>query len=84
MDFVPGWNRPESEFREDSDPQTLQVVELSDEKFGPNGVSDDGQVLFYQASAGQSVVQGLLVRAFYIRFVLAHHLTSRCAGPWSH
>lgn len=83
MDFVPGWSKPESQFREDKDPQTLQVVELSDKNSGPNSVSSDGQVLFYHKDANDAVVQKLLLRAFYIRFVLANHLTSRCDGPWS-
>lgn len=38
VDFVPGWNRPESQFRETKDPGMLQIVELSDKKDGPNGV----------------------------------------------
>lgn len=84
MDFVPGWNKPQSQFREDMDPQMLQVVELSDKSEGPNRVSNDGQVLFYRKNSSDAVVQKLLLRAFYIRFVLANHLTSGCEGPWSH
>lgn len=81
--FVPSWNSPESDFREDKDPDTLQIVVLSDNNDGPNQVSSDGQVIFYKKDSGDAVVQKLLTRAFYIRFVLSKHLTSRCDGPWS-
>lgn len=81
--FVPSWSAPESTFREDNDPDTLQIVVLLHKKDGPNGVSKDGQVLFYQKNSSDAAVQKLLVRAFYIRFVLSKHLTSQCDGPWS-
>lgn len=81
--FVPSWNAPESTFREDNDPETLQIVVLSDKTDGPNQVSKDGQILFYQKNSSDAAVQKLLGRAFYIRFVLSNHLTSKCDGPWS-
>ena len=84
VDFIPQWSKPEAQFQEDKDPETLQIVVVSDPKDGPNAVSSDGQVIFEQKNAPDSVMQKLIPRAFYIRFVLANHLTAKCKGPWNH
>ena len=83
MVFIHQWSKPEAQFQEDKDPGTLEVVVLSGPKDGPNAVSSDGQVLFQQENASGAIVEKLLVRAFYIRFVLANHLTALCKGPWN-
>ena len=40
-------------------------------------------LFFQQTNAPDAVVQKLITRAFYIRFVLANHLTGLCNGPWN-
>ena len=67
VDFIPQWSKPEAQFQEDKDPESLQIVVLSDPKDGPNAVSNDGQVIFQQKNAPDSVMQKLIPRAFYIR-----------------
>lgn len=84
VDFIPQWNKPEAQFQEDKDPESLEIVVVSDPKDGPNAVSSDGQVIFQQKNAPDSVMQKLIPRAFYIRFVLANYLTAKCKGPWNH
>ena len=63
---VADFNGPPSEFKSDGDPNTLELVFLSNKKDGPNRVSDDGEVIFlYRASDRQQ--QGLIKKAFEIR-----------------
>ena len=65
---VPELKGPASEYRSDGDPNTLELVFLSNKKDGPSRVSDDGEVIFlYKASAGKQ--QELIRQAFEIRAV---------------
>lgn len=84
VEFIPQWSKPEAQFQEDEDSETLQIVVVSDPKDRPNAVSSDGQVIFEKKNAPDSIMQKLIPRAFYIRFVLANHLTAKCKGPWNH
>ena len=84
VDFIPQWSKPDAQFQEDKDPEPLQIVVVSEPKDGPNAVSGDGQVIFQQKNAPDSVMQKMISRAFHIRFVLANHLTANCKGPWNH
>ena len=84
VDFIPRWSKLEAQFQEDNDPESLQIVVVSEPKDGPNAVSGDGQVIFQQKNAPDSVMQKMISRAFHIRFVLANHLTANCKGPWNH
>ncbi len=84
VDFIAQWSKPESQFQEDKDPESLQIVVVSDPQGGPNAVYSDGQVIFLRKNEPDAVMRKLMPRAFYIRFVLANHLTAKCRGPWSH
>ena len=65
---VPELKGPASEYRSDGDPNTLELVFLSNKKDGPSRVSDDGEVIFlYKASARKQ--QELISQAFKIRAV---------------
>ena len=65
---VPELKGPASEYRSDGDPNTLELVFLSNKKDGPSRVSDDGEVIFlYKASARKQ--QELISQAFEIRAV---------------
>jgi len=57
---------PVSEFKPDDNPNTLQVVTLTNKNDGPSRVSDDGEVIFlYMPSDRQQ--QNLITKAFEIR-----------------
>ncbi|HET7299446.1 MAG TPA: hypothetical protein VFJ01_02235 [Oleiagrimonas sp.] len=66
---VMGLDGPSTKFKDDGDPNTLQIVFLSKKANGPSRVSPDGEVIFlYKASkAAQSK---LIQKAFELR--LAH------------
>ena len=61
-----GLGVPASEFKDDGDPDTLQVVFLSKELDGPSRVSDDGEVIFFN-NASDSEQADLFSKAFDIR-----------------
>jgi hypothetical protein len=57
---------PASEYKSDGDPNTLEIVLLTNKQDGPSRVSDDGEVIFlYKAS--QKEQQKLIEQAFKIR-----------------
>jgi hypothetical protein len=57
---------PSTEFKDDGDPNTLEVVFLTRKSEGPSRVSADGEVVFlYRASA--KVQEQLIGKAFELR-----------------
>jgi hypothetical protein len=63
---VMGLPGPASDFKDDGDPETLQIVFLDKHSDGPSRVSDDGEVIFlYKASEKKQ--QELIAQAFEIR-----------------
>jgi hypothetical protein len=62
-------NFPASEFKSDGDPNTLEVVFLTNKVDGPSRVSEDGEVIFlYKPSEKEE--QTLIEQAFRIRALL--------------
>lgn len=63
---VTGLPGPASEFQDDGDPDTLQIVFLERISDGPSRVSKNGEVIFlYRAS--EETQQKLIAEAFEIR-----------------
>jgi hypothetical protein len=61
---------PAREYKGDGDPNTLEIVFLTNKSDGPSRVSDDGEVIFlYKAS--DNTQQQLISRAFEIRIARA-------------
>ena len=61
---------PAREYKGDGDPNTLEIVFLTNKSDGPSRVSDDGEVIFlYRAS--DATQQQLISRAFEIRIARA-------------
>lgn len=59
-------NFPASEYKSDGDPNTLEVVFLTNKVDGPSRVSEDGEVIFlYKPSEKEE--QTLIEQAFRIR-----------------
>jgi hypothetical protein len=57
---------PASEYKDDGDPNTLEIVFLKQKKDGPSRVSENGEVIFlYKAS--DKAQQKLIAQAFEIR-----------------
>jgi hypothetical protein len=57
---------PASEYKDDGDPNTLELVFLEKKKDGPSRVSENGEVIFlYKAS--DKLQQKLISQAFEIR-----------------
>ncbi len=64
---VPDWTKPASDYVEDKDPDTLEVVFLQGADAGPSHVSDDGEVIFIASNATDEEQQTLTTKAFEIR-----------------
>ncbi|HEX4301204.1 MAG TPA: hypothetical protein VHZ78_00315 [Rhizomicrobium sp.] len=64
---VPDWAKPASDYIEDKDPDTLEVVFLQGADAGPGHVSDDGEVIFIAPNATDEEQQTLTTKAFEIR-----------------
>ena len=63
---VMGLDGPSTEFKDDGDPDTLQIVFLDKKSDGPSRVSPDGEVIFlYKAS--DKVQSKLIDQAFDLR-----------------
>jgi hypothetical protein len=63
---VMGINGPAKDFKDDGDPDTLQIVFLDKKSDGPSRVSPDGEVIFlYKASDKEQ--QKLIDQAFDLR-----------------
>ncbi len=61
---------PSTSFKDDGDPNTLEIVFLSKRSDGPSRVSSDGQVVFlYKAS--DKLQSELIGKAFDLRVALA-------------
>jgi hypothetical protein len=61
---------PAHEYKGDGDPNTLEIVFLTNKSDGPSRVSDDGEVIFlYKAT--DNTQQQLISRAFEIRIARA-------------
>jgi len=61
---------PAREYKGDGDPNTLEIVFLTNKSDGPSRVSEDGEVIFlYRAS--DNTQQQLISRAFEIRIARA-------------
>ena len=74
MNVVTELTVPASEFKDDGDPATIEIVFLDKKSDGPSRVSDNGEVIFlYKAS--DRTQQKLITRAFEIRLARAE------AGP---
>lgn len=66
---VPELKGPASEYKSDGDPNTLEIVFLTNKQDGPSRVSDDGEVIFlYKAS--QKEEQKLIAQAFRTKALL--------------
>lgn len=66
MNVVPELTVPASEFKDDGDPTTIEIVFVTKKSDGPSRVSEDGEVIFlYKAS--DKTQQKLIARAFEIR-----------------
>lgn len=75
MNVVTELSVPAAEFKDDGDPNTIEIVFLSKKSDGPSRVSDDGEVIFlYKAS--DKTQQKLITQAFEIRLARA----ARAAG----
>ena len=63
---VTDFKGPASEYKSDGDPNTLEIVFLTNKQDGPSRVSDDGEVIFlYKASEKEQ--RKLIEQAFKIR-----------------
>ena len=61
---------PASEYKDDGDPNTLEIVFLKKKADGPSRVSENGEIIFlYKAS--DKTQQKLIAEAFEIRFARA-------------
>jgi hypothetical protein len=70
MNVVAELTAPASEFKDDGDPTTIEIVFLTKKSDGPSRVSDDGEVIFlYKAS--DKTQEKLITRAFEIRLARA-------------
>ena len=56
-----------AKFVPDTDPDTLQIVYITDPKAGTNHVSDDGEAVFFFGDIGVNEQQPLIFKAFNIR-----------------
>ena len=65
--LVPDPGTTEANFKEDSDPATLEIVVLAKPSDGPVKVSDDGEVIFVHKDTSDSVQQSLFTTAFYLK-----------------
>ena len=70
MNVVTELSVPASDFKDDGDPSTIEIVFLTKKEDGPSRVSDDGEVIFlYKAS--DNTQQKLITNAFEIRLARA-------------
>jgi hypothetical protein len=66
MNVVTNLAVPASEFKDDGDPTTIEIVFLTKKSDGPSRVSDDGEVIFLY-NASDKTQQKLIAKAFEIR-----------------
>jgi outer membrane lipoprotein-sorting protein len=69
-------------FKQDSDPATLQIVMLDKPSDGAAQVSSDGEVIFLQKDTSEKEQQSLFATAFYLK-AKAREVASQPAGAHS-
>jgi outer membrane lipoprotein-sorting protein len=69
-------------FKQDSDPTTLQIVMLAKPSNGAAQVSSDGEVIFLQKDTSEKQQQSLFATAFYLK-AKAREVASHPAGAHS-
>ena len=69
-------------FKQDSDPTTLQIVMLTKPSDGAAQVSSDGEVIFLQKNTSEKEQQTLFATAFYLK-AKAREAASQPAGAHS-
>lgn len=69
-------------FKQDSDPTTLQIVMLAKPSDGAAQVSNDGEVIFLQKDTSEKEQQSLFATAFYLK-AKAREVASQPAGTHS-
>ena len=65
---VGDWDKPTSEFVEDNDSNSLEIVFLKAPNSEPSHVSDDGEAIFLNPNATDEEQQALTLKAFGIRY----------------
>jgi hypothetical protein len=60
---------PESAYKSDGDPETLEIVFLAARKGAAGHVTDDGEVIFQYENASDEEAQQLITFAFCLRVV---------------
>jgi hypothetical protein len=76
---------PPSEYKSDGDPDTLEIVVLTEPGDGPSRVSDDGEVIYVSKATLENTkkeMPELYRMAAYRKAVLKRNLTKECRGPW--
>ena len=61
--WVSDYTGPVTEFKEDTDPLTVEIVLLKDPKQGASHVSEDGQVIFARATDGDPKTQTMIIES---------------------
>ena len=80
LNAVMNYAGPDSEYKSDGDPDTLEIVFLAKQKGAVGHVSDDGEVIFLYGDVRDKEQQNLITLAFCLRAVARRGLTTRSSG----
>ena len=80
LNAVMDYSGPASEYKSDSDPDTLELVFMPKTKGAVSHVSEDGEVIFLYGNVKDKEQQRLIEQAFCVRAVARRGLTTRSSG----